>query len=361
MLTDRMIAVAQAVQNQILTVFPEEYLQKTFSGKITLKDIILQILVECCKYAYDNTQEKHSLDYYIGGAASVDDSERMKHQRIMNYIKDKRIILDKQLRAEGWIVNDLVPKEMKDIKEKLKGHFINEFQFWEICNIHDMRLVKAIVDRRIGNANFTSQNMQEISDEYDSCLNALLKDWNGNNETPLFDFLAMFTLEWKYSFDFYYEISEFMVEERIKRISDIKNRIGLFTSPQTLYSDLLLTHPGILSGPLCVENRMMVARRKYIEDIIMADTKSFDLVKRQFAGALVIMGSMISQMTLGGIFIRKWFVEKTEIKDWLSVFKEYDVFQVFISPKQWDKKKTRFVKDIYNVMSMDYKNPDFRS
>lgn len=361
MLTDRMTGVAQAVQNQILTVFPAEYLQQTLSGKITLKDIILQILVECCKYAYDNTQEKHSLDYYLGGAASVDDSEKMQHQRTLNYIKEKRKILDKQLRAEGWIVDGMVLKDMKDVEEKKKGYSINEFQFWETCNVHDMRLVKDVVNREIGNKNYSTQKLQEISDEYDNFVNALRDDWNGNNKKPLFDFLAMFTLEWKYSFDFYYEISEFMVGARVKTMPDVKNRIGLFTSPQTLYSELLLTHPEIFPRPTLAESRMIVARRKYIDDIIMADAHSFELVKRQFAEALVIMSAILNQMTLEGIPIREWFVKKTEPKDWISAFKEYDVFQAFISPKQMDKKKTRIIKDIYNIMSLDYKNPDFRS
>ncbi len=180
MLTKKMDIVAQTIENQILTVFPEEYVWETFSGKITLRDTILQLLAECCKYAYDNTQETHSLDFYLGGAGSADDSERMMHQRTMNYVRDKRKVQEQQLRAEGWSVNGLTLPEMKGIGEKLKGHRLNHFQFWEICNIHDMRLVKAVVDRKIGKGNFTSQNMQEISDEYDDAFQAFRpgKQWN---------------------------------------------------------------------------------------------------------------------------------------------------------------------------------------
>lgn len=361
MLTQNLQAVAKAVAFQIIKVFPDEYLRETLSGKSTLKDIVLQILVECCKYAYDNTQERHSLNYYLGGAASVDVSERMMHQRTMNYIREKRQIQDRVLRSEGWIVNDLAPKELKGIKEKLRGHSLNSFQFWEVCNIHDMRLVKAVVDKRIGKNNFTSKNMQELSEEYDSYLASLQKDWYGDNKNGIFDFLAMFTLEWKYSFDFYYEIADTMEKRNIKSISKMKERIGLFSAQLRLYSDLLLTHPGILPGPMLAENRMLVTRRKYIEDIISADEKSFEHIKRQFMGVQVILSAMLSQMTLNGIQIREWFIDNTNQDDWLSAFKEYDVFQSFVAGKLWDKKKTRCVKNIYNEMSVDYKNPDFRS
>ena len=66
-------------------------------------------------------------------------------------------------------------------------------------------------------------------------------------------------------------------------------------------------------------------------------------------------------MTLGGVHLRAWFVAHTDESDWLSVFQEYNIFQVFNSEKIWDKKVSRRLKDIYNAVSMDYKNPVIRS
>ena len=60
MLNKKMQAVAVAIEEVITHTLPSEYQLYVFSGEITLKDIIDQILVECCKYAHDNAAEKHS-------------------------------------------------------------------------------------------------------------------------------------------------------------------------------------------------------------------------------------------------------------------------------------------------------------
>ena len=60
MLNENMYAVAVAIGEVIVKNFPIEYQMYVFDGKLTLHDIIGQVLVECCKYAYDITAEKHS-------------------------------------------------------------------------------------------------------------------------------------------------------------------------------------------------------------------------------------------------------------------------------------------------------------
>lgn len=59
--------------------------------------------------------------------------------------------------------------------DKISGHELNKFHFWELQNIHDMHLVKAIVDKRIGKGNFTLDKMQEYSDEYDCFVDSIKK------------------------------------------------------------------------------------------------------------------------------------------------------------------------------------------
>ena len=226
MLNEKLEAVARAIEYQITHVFPVPYLEETFSGKITLQDVVLQIIVECCKRAYDQTQETHSLDYYLGGAKSADVNERMVHQRTMDYIRERRKIQDESLKSAGWYIEGLTPKEMKNISDKLKGHNLNSFQFWEVRNVHDMLLVKAVVERRIGKGNFTAQKMQEYSNDYDSFFIKYASDWGGDKKEPIFDFLVLFTLEWKYSFEFYFKVADKMLEAGISRPSHIKERIG---------------------------------------------------------------------------------------------------------------------------------------
>lgn len=55
MLNDKMPAIAETIKEIIIYTLPVEYQLFLFEGKITLEDIVSQVLVECCKYAYDNT------------------------------------------------------------------------------------------------------------------------------------------------------------------------------------------------------------------------------------------------------------------------------------------------------------------
>ena len=50
--------------NEKLLDFPKDYLNIVFGDRIIKEDLILQIMLECCKYAYDSTAEKYSIRYY---------------------------------------------------------------------------------------------------------------------------------------------------------------------------------------------------------------------------------------------------------------------------------------------------------
>ncbi|MPM55676.1 hypothetical protein SDC9_102473 [bioreactor metagenome] len=51
MLNDKMHAIAKTIEEVIIHTLPVEYQLFLFEGKITLGDIVGQVLVECCKYA----------------------------------------------------------------------------------------------------------------------------------------------------------------------------------------------------------------------------------------------------------------------------------------------------------------------
>ena len=56
MLNEKMKAVQIAIE-QIINSFPKDYLNIVFGDRIIKEDLILQIMLECCKYAYDSTAE----------------------------------------------------------------------------------------------------------------------------------------------------------------------------------------------------------------------------------------------------------------------------------------------------------------
>lgn len=73
----------------------------------------------------------------------------------------------------GIELDGLLPPNMKDIKEKIEGYQFNDFQYWEINNVHDMRLVSAIADNRILSKNFTKQIFIEYANEYDDVIRTM--------------------------------------------------------------------------------------------------------------------------------------------------------------------------------------------
>ncbi len=365
MLNDKMHTIAKTIEEVIIHTLPVEYQLFLFEGKITLGDIVGQVLVECCKYAYDNTAEKHSLNYYlknIEASIEIEDSERMVRKRTMDYIQERRTIQYDAFLSKGVTLDGLKAPNMKNIEDRLTGYKINAFQFWEINNVHDMQLVKAIVERRISKKNFSNDMFIECATEYDSIFIKSSKVWNSSDENFLLDFLTLFTLEWKYSFDFFYELANEMVKCNVTEISDMERRIIAFCGNPAINSLLLQIAPRLVGGTIHMDSRMLVSRRKYIHDIVTAPKEEFEKDLTRFLESLVVVASMLKYMTYQNIPIREWFIQNSTPDDWAAVFRDYDIYQAFVHDKDWtDKKKIRYVKDMYNKVSFDYKNPKNRS
>ena len=134
-----MHAVAETIEEVIIRTFPVEYQLFVFEGRVTLKDIIGQVLVECSKYAYDNTAEKHSLNYYLKNIETtigMENSERMIRKRTLDYIHERRTILYEAFLSRDMPLDGLKTPNLNNIEDRLAGHNINSFQFWEINNVH---------------------------------------------------------------------------------------------------------------------------------------------------------------------------------------------------------------------------------
>ena len=359
--------VAKTIEEVITQIFPADYLTVVFDdNRIRIEDIIGQILVECCKFAYDSTEETHSLHFFLkqqyDHQKTSEDSIRMTHKRTVDYIQERRTILYNDLSNNGIIIDGLLSPNMDNISQRLEGYKFNSFQFWEICNVHDMRLVKAIVDRRISKKNFNGNMFKEYFTEYDNFVMKLLEDWDKSDEKGVFSFLAMFTLEWKYSINFYYELATEMLKSNVSEIPDIERRIYIFCGSQSVSSFLKKLDPKVLGDTIPTESRMINLRRKYIHDIVNVPKCDFELDLLRFNESLYIVAAILTKMTYQSTPIREWFILKSTKEDWLSVFRNYDVFQSFVINKDLeDLKKIRYVKNIYNKISYDYKNPENRT
>lgn len=71
--------VFKTIKQVITSTLPDQYIYFLLEDRIDLDDLVMQILFECCKFAYDSTAKKRSLRAHM--ASPELDDERMLHQR----------------------------------------------------------------------------------------------------------------------------------------------------------------------------------------------------------------------------------------------------------------------------------------
>lgn len=124
-MNNKITKIGSAITEYILTAFDPDYLYSVFGGVIDIDDLVDQVILECVKKAFDSTEEKHSLRYYlkINGDESSDDV-RMKYSRLMAIVNEakKKEVHSKEVRIEKSIGNATIkgiayPKDDRKIFE----------------------------------------------------------------------------------------------------------------------------------------------------------------------------------------------------------------------------------------------------
>ena len=356
MLTLKMKVVDNTLRAIMHSCFHPERLQYIYDGKLTEDDIIIQVLVECCKYAHDTVSEKQSLRAQMDSHAEDMDVQRMQTQRSNEKILQYRKAQYEHLKSDGMVYDELLPPDMNTAAQKLEGYQYNQFQFWEIKNVHSMKLVRHIVNRSIIGKNFSSYRIEDDAKQYLEIILELEKQ-----ETLLFSSMALFTLEWKYSFEFMYTIVSRMEETGRAKILDLRRKVALLCGTITTSTELPLDDGAAWYVPT-FESRMLIQRRKLIDDFLTEP--SIDEPNGQlhrFREGLIVMALLVSKSTYEGIPLREWFVKNTDEDDWTSVFDEYNVFQVVNKGKTWTRNRVRYLKSLYAESTIKYHFPQKRS
>lgn len=372
MLNKKMSYVAWYVDSWLRCVIPKPYRTLVFeTDRIDVHDIVAQVMVECCKHAYDVTEPTLSVSAHAGGAGQVHVSksanrERGRLQRTLDYANKHRTALYNYGLSMGLDMPEgLLPPSMETVKEQTDGYQLTDFQRWELENIHDMELVKAIAKGRITTAKKVSINRYlDMASQYDETIHGFQLDWEKPDGNAVFDFLALFTLEWHYSFDFFYELACEMSKYGVKTIPSIESRLPVFCTPHVLTSAVQETDPELFGDQPTITNaRMLVLRRRYIHDIVTASDDEFAMSIILFEQAQAFVSHTLSCMPFEDMSLFEWFEKKSSSDDWESVFREYDVFQVFARPKEWedDIKKAAYVRRMIEATFHSPKNPDFRA
>lgn len=357
-LTPKMHKIADDIGQVICDHYDNEYLSVLFSSGFRIEDIIIQVLVLCCRYAYLTTAEKHPLKYYIDQDNLDLELARKELKRVFDYVNEKFHLESIRLMQT---LGDSFPRPEMNLTKK-PGRYpeyeFSAFQYWEGRNIHDMGLVKAIIERRIPSSKKVSvDRFLEFSDDYDNAVKAQKELFGTSAENTVFSSLQFFTLQTKYSFDYFYELANQMESLNITDFPDMRNRLMAIAG--SYKCDAIL--PDINPNAAADEDRMiqypLIIQRQRFTKHIVSDPE--DGLVSQILGATLEAGVLInairSHMHIGGIRLPLLVAQETTIDDWASVFELFNVFQTFVPDKDWTDQKIKSVRKMYDLTSLDYK------
>ena len=357
-MNSKMTQVANEIGRSILQKYDEDYLETLFSGGIVIEDIIMQILVECCRNAYLTKSEKHTLKYYIERDGLELDVQRKIIKRTMDYVRDHFEIVSTRVKESVGI--DISKPDTRLVKQKNRypNYELSEFDYWELNNIYDMDLVKAIVEKRIvSSKKISEKRFTDMVDQYDSVIKKMKEKDGLSPEDTIFASLVLFTLACKYPIEFFYELATEMERSGVAEIPDMGNRLECTVCTGKCTSCLPDISPDLAhDNDRQIKYPMILQRQRFVNHIVhLPEGNLNEVVFGMIIEANVLANAVQSHIFLNGIPMRQWFIENTNLDDWASVFEAYDVFRIFSNDKVWTRTKIQLVRRMFDAVSIDYK------
>ena len=296
------------------------------------------IALEFVKYSFDYSDPQFPLRHFLQDVD--DDSERMMQQRIMQYvIKYKK----QEIEMKG---GDISPNDrfanlnMDEIDSKLKGYRITEMNYLEQQNIHDLEIIKSIVERRIVSSKKVSNaRFVEIMEQYDEFVESLIERSKKSDKDLVFASLAFFTLEWHYPIEFFYFLTNIMEEERIDAIDqDALVLLCGYVNIESRFGGWFSTESRMVKGRILV-SPLLFGRE--------ADRFSRETMKDLLKEILVLITKYTEVVEVeDGRLYKDWFREESSLTDWASFFRFYDVFAIW-QRKEWTPKRIQKMRYLF--------------
>ena len=295
------------------------------------------IVLELIKYSFDFNDPTYPLSYFLK-KYDADDSERMLQSRIVQYAMKykKRELLRNHIDIPSN--HKFANIEMKSIDQKLNGYRFTEMNFFEHQNIHNIEIIKAIVENRIGSAKkISNQRFMEMFKQYDNMVEGLLERSAKSDRDCVFSSLALFTLEWQYSIETLYDLACLMEE---KEICDINiSDLALLCGRVTIESRFV--------GWVNTDSRMVKERSIVLNDLLLPEIhgERKELLRNRIKEVLVAATKLYAYEQN-----RKWFMEETTQEDWASFFRYYDMFSIW-KKKKWTRKRIQYMRRLLDLVN----------
>lgn len=298
------------------------------------------IALEFIKYSFDYSDREYPLRHFLQDVDN--DSERMLQSRIMQYVlKYKK---NEIKTAGGDLPSDhkFADLNMDTIDKKLKGHRMTEMNFYENQNIHNLEVIKSIVERRIVSSKKVSNTrFQEMFEQYDRLVESLIERSKLSDEDMVFASLAFFTLEWHYPIEMFYELSCLMETEEIDAVD--LDALLLTCCPVCEVSDFI--------GCFSTDSRMVKERMYILPYLFGKNTEDLEretmkeLIKEILA--LIVQFTELMEDNDGETY-KDWFRKESKTEDWASFFRYYDIFGIW-KKKSWTRKRIQFFRQLFDL------------
>lgn len=301
------------------------------------------ITMEYIKYSFDYNDPEYSLRHFR--KENDTDDERMRQSRIMEYVlKYKKREIDLwggELPPEHKYAN----VSMDTIDKKLKGYRLTEMNYFEHQNIHDLDIIKSIVENRIGNTKKVSNTrFHEIISQYDDYVEDMIGKSKKSDLDMVFYSIALFTFEWHYPVELFYFIACIMEESGIQEVNE---------------SDLILLCGNLeiesmFSGWVSTHSRMV--RWRFLFASVLFDKSAPYHLKEDLRTMIkeIIALSVQYKETLyceDGTKYIDWFRSESNISDWASFLRYYDIFSIW-QRKELTPKRIQNMRKLFTSTSM---------
>ena len=299
------------------------------------------ITLEFIKYSYDYDDPEYSLRHFLK-ETDADDSERMLQSRTVQYVlkyKRKELEKDPDIPPDHKFANI----DMDTMSKKLEGYRFTEMNYFEHQNIHNLEIIKAIVEKRIGSSKkVPNQRFIEMFEQYDKMIEGLVERSRKSDQDMVFFSLALFTIEWHFAIETLYYLSCLMEE---KNITDIDQHMLV----------LICGGVGIESqfgGSVTTDSRMVKERLFVLDYLFNNETDSYskavmvDLIKE-----IIVLGVHYKECisTDEGDLYKEWFRKESTITDWASFFRYYDLFAIW-QKKEWTRKRIQNMRKLLDLI-----------
>lgn len=287
---------------------------------------------------YYKFAEKHSLRWHRGNDT---DDERMLESRGMKYVQKFRDIQYEELKEKGMDEKELLPKDVSTMKGKIHGYELTDTQYFELRNIVEFPLFKAMVSKRICDVKKISNTQFEAyMEQYDKLVSNLIEKLNGDDQDIISASIDLFTLEWTFNIELFYACMLEMEEKQIKEI--IPHRLGLLCSdwaiPYAPMHCLIHTH-----------SRFVLGRKNLLPYLFTNDEEVWTRVESKMSTYLlasyVFRHNRLSMEE--GLYSYYADISQSEWADFLRI--HYNLKELYVK-KEWTNSRIRIFRNICNAM-----------